>query len=430
MNKTLQAAHALDTSGARAADDDPWSEFLSESSGEFQQQSEEVWAAEGEGDLSTPPAPTTQFVSPDVVPSSDASPTWVTPSVPWDPAPSRRQEQQSTEVVPFRESAHSGSTGNQISLADVIARQVPVVWSEAVATIEELCAVLINTGSPRAAVPELSDVMITPAGTVTIRHGAIGDRDLSGVSVTDSTHCSLPPTRRCRCASSSRHPFRPIDTIQWSCTPRRCLTTKRQAEPNCIQALYERTLEVRVSLRQSPESLERLYPQDSRRRASRVSKIPVWVVAVAAALVGAAAAGVLMWQTSLRTTSQSVQAAQIAGAGSAVSATAALDKSAGAKTSAVEFDRARAPRSDDWAPGSVTVRRGRRFTNDPPSPDTAVPAAIAAVPRALPLAPDPIQGGQVTRAPADTTVPPPSAITPPQPTARPTVVAGAGYPMT
>ena len=181
MNKTLQAAPTLDTSGARAADDDPWSEFLSESSGEFQQQSEEAWAAEGEGDLSTPPAPTTQFVSPDVVPSSDASPTWVTPSVPWDPAPSRRQEQQSTEVVPFRESAHSGSTGNQISLADVIARQVPVVWSEAVATIEELCAVLINTGSPRAAVPELSDVMITPAGTVTIRHGAIGDRDLRSI---------------------------------------------------------------------------------------------------------------------------------------------------------------------------------------------------------------------------------------------------------
>ena len=134
-------------------------------------------------------------------------------------------------MVPFRESAHSGSTGNQISLADVIARQVPVVWSEAVATIEELCVVLINTGSPRAAIPELSDVMITPAGTVTIRHGAIGDRDLRSIghrlhALLSATDTPLP-LRLFVTSSISSDRDHSVELYAEA-----LLTTKRQAEPN------------------------------------------------------------------------------------------------------------------------------------------------------------------------------------------------------
>jgi hypothetical protein len=69
---------------------------------------------------------------------------------------------------------------NPISLADVLALRVPVHWTEAVAVIEELCLVLLTDGEP-SAIPEPESVTITAQGTVLVRLGAAGSRDVDAI---------------------------------------------------------------------------------------------------------------------------------------------------------------------------------------------------------------------------------------------------------
>jgi hypothetical protein len=73
----------------------------------------------------------------------------------------------------------SGAEG--ISLAALLGQHVPVHWPEAVATIEELCAVLVHQ-APSAPVPTLSHVIITAIGDVHVRPGSRGSRDTATVA--------------------------------------------------------------------------------------------------------------------------------------------------------------------------------------------------------------------------------------------------------
>jgi hypothetical protein len=60
----------------------------------------------------------------------------------------------------------------------VLKRQTPVHWSEAVAVVEELCAVVSATsGTP--SIPDLADTLITADGEVIVRPGAGGDADVA-----------------------------------------------------------------------------------------------------------------------------------------------------------------------------------------------------------------------------------------------------------
>jgi hypothetical protein len=60
--------------------------------------------------------------------------------------------------------------GSPFSLQDLIDRRVPVHWDEAVAVVEEFCAVAIAVSGDTAVVPELDDVLLASDGHVTLRH--------------------------------------------------------------------------------------------------------------------------------------------------------------------------------------------------------------------------------------------------------------------
>jgi hypothetical protein len=65
-----------------------------------------------------------------------------------------------------------------ISLSDIGALQVRVHWAEAIAIVEELCAVLVGEDAATIWIPDTQDVLITVQGTVMIRRGAAGTEDI------------------------------------------------------------------------------------------------------------------------------------------------------------------------------------------------------------------------------------------------------------
>jgi hypothetical protein len=66
---------------------------------------------------------------------------------------------------------------NGLSLREVLARQTPVQWPEAVAVVEELCAEL--SAASQSTIPDLADVLITSGGRLLVRPGAVGDPDIA-----------------------------------------------------------------------------------------------------------------------------------------------------------------------------------------------------------------------------------------------------------
>jgi hypothetical protein len=81
-----------------------------------------------------------------------------------------------------------------ISLHDLVGRGVRIEWDEAVAVIEELCAVVTASG-PERPVPDVSGIFITHQGTVALSGG--GERGASGVGRTlhallSSTNVPMP----------------------------------------------------------------------------------------------------------------------------------------------------------------------------------------------------------------------------------------------
>lgn len=67
-----------------------------------------------------------------------------------------------------------------LSLADVLARQVPVGWEEAVALVEEFCAALAEDDATPG-VPDPKHVRITPLGEVLLTAGGSCDREIRAV---------------------------------------------------------------------------------------------------------------------------------------------------------------------------------------------------------------------------------------------------------
>lgn len=63
-----------------------------------------------------------------------------------------------------------------ISLDEVVAREIPVQWDEAVAVVEELCGMLTAGRGAELPVPELNDIRISADGTLTLSDGAISER--------------------------------------------------------------------------------------------------------------------------------------------------------------------------------------------------------------------------------------------------------------
>jgi hypothetical protein len=61
-----------------------------------------------------------------------------------------------------------------ISLDEIVAREIPVQWDEAVAVVEELCGML--TAGHELPVPKLIDIRISADGAIALTDGAIGER--------------------------------------------------------------------------------------------------------------------------------------------------------------------------------------------------------------------------------------------------------------
>jgi hypothetical protein len=72
---------------------------------------------------------------------------------------------------PLAESSRS------VDLARLLARQTPIVWFEAVAIVQELCAEVVARGADRELrVPELTEIAITPEGGIELRgDGPVGE---------------------------------------------------------------------------------------------------------------------------------------------------------------------------------------------------------------------------------------------------------------
>ena len=89
------------------------------------------------------------------------------PSLPT--APTRRPVKHASDSLP---------------LSDVLSRQTPVHWPEAVATVQELCVTLDAGNADEVLVPDLADIFITSAGAVGVKQGAAGETDVAALGRT------------------------------------------------------------------------------------------------------------------------------------------------------------------------------------------------------------------------------------------------------
>ena len=71
-----------------------------------------------------------------------------------------------------------------VSLDEVVAREIPVQWDEAVAVVEELCGLLTSAHARELPVPHLADVLINADGTITLPQGSGGERGARGAGRT------------------------------------------------------------------------------------------------------------------------------------------------------------------------------------------------------------------------------------------------------
>ena len=79
-----------------------------------------------------------------------------------------------------------------VPLSDVLSRQVALAWTEAVAVIAELCAVVVRDGGPDASIPDPLHILLTPDGAVTIRSDGPGASQ--GTTPGRLLHALLAPT--------------------------------------------------------------------------------------------------------------------------------------------------------------------------------------------------------------------------------------------
>ena len=100
-------------------------------------------------------------------------------------------------------SAGSDASGAPVSLDDVLLRGIEFHWDEAVAIVQELCAVSIAASGDAALVPDLKDVRIGSDGTVTLWSGR-GEKNPSAAGRT--LHLLMVNAVRPGAAPVVRHP--------------------------------------------------------------------------------------------------------------------------------------------------------------------------------------------------------------------------------
>ena len=249
-------------------------------------------------------------------------------------------------TTPARPSVDQGASS--ICLSDVLSRQTPVQWPEAVATVEELCGSLVADGSGQVLIPDLADIFITSAGAVSIRENAPGETDVAALG--RALHSLLAtsttplPLRLFVTSAIAIGRFASVtlfaDALSYYAT-----SSGRAA---LIHALYKRAIE-RPAVRAVVAPRPPLPPPEPasivRVQTRRLAK--KWRFAAAAAIAVIALAGVWLWAAGL---------------------SSADDKAA---MNAVGSSPQK--RTEDWAPGPILVD---------PGPETAPVPPVSATPRA------------------------------------------------
>src|SRR5262245_7779494 len=245
------------------------------------------------------------------------------------------------------------NAASPISLADLHTLRVRVHWAEAVAVVEELCALLAGSGQ-NGGIPDLRDIAITSHGTVMIRQGAevsteIDDigRTLHALLESDTT----PMPLRLFVAES-------IGSGKYTSVAAYAEALAYYARPgrrSLIQALYKRCLEPSdVAQDPLPKPAEAARPatKPTRRRLSTAA-----VVAMAAVLVGALGAAAWLWRDDPRLAGSVTAVRDVASA--AVSAVrqmasdvqpGAVEKADASKTPGSSKPGSRSPRAAAGAP--------------------------------------------------------------------------------
>jgi hypothetical protein len=284
---------------------------------------------------------------------------WKTPSEVDDPA-LRRSDTTPEAAVPnvtARETARATipapptaparrpvkHTSDSLSLSDVLSRQTPVHWPEAVATVQELCVTLDTGNADQVLLPDLADIFITSAGGVGVKQGAPGETDVAALgrtlrSLLATSSTPLPLRLFITSAvSSGRYASVALfaDALSYYATSGRT---------QLVQALYKRAMERTPVLPvvAPRQQLARPEQAPSPRVASR-DRLKTWTFAAAVGLVASALAGVWLWTAGL--------------------------SSEGASTAATDGEApSTQKRTGDWTPGPILVEGARQVASATPAP--------------------------------------------------------------
>jgi hypothetical protein len=182
---------------------------------------------------------------------------------------------------------------------DLLARDVPLHWAEAVAIVGQLCEVLTRDPASGACIPDTAEILITVGGGVIVRDGSRGDRKIStlGRSLQDLLAGSNPsaPLRLFVLHSISSEAYTSVDEFAKALS-----YYERPNRAELIQTVHRRFHQTMASAdrphaerpkteaeRPKTEEEEKPAPPKASRR-----RLPAWAVVAAAVLVCAAAAGI------------------------------------------------------------------------------------------------------------------------------------------
>lgn len=233
------------------------------------------------------------------------------------PSPPATRSSEPAQRVPR---ANSSPVSSAVSLDDVLTRETPVQWDEAVAVVQELCDLLTAAGGDEPPVPELAAILITAGGEVTLKHGARGESGAAGAGRTLHallSSATVPVALRLFVTQSISTEAYP--SIRGFAAALAYFGKPGRAE--LIRALYERCV-ARGACASAAISTRPPDPPASKKPESKSGshpkrRIPVWSapVAAAACLLGA---GLWFWSTAASPTVASPVPALIAGTKSAI----------------------------------------------------------------------------------------------------------------
>jgi hypothetical protein len=182
--------------------------------------------------------------------------------------------------------------GPPVSVDDLLARDVPLHWSEAVAIVGQLCEVLTGDPASDARIPHAAEILITAGGGVIVRDGSRGDCKIStlGRSLQDLLAASNPPAplRLFALHSISSESYTSVEEFAKALS-----FYERPNRTELIQTVHRRFHQTTASAdrpraeRPKTEEEEKPAPPKASRR-----RLPAWAVVAAAVLVCAAAAGI------------------------------------------------------------------------------------------------------------------------------------------